>query len=104
MSSLNIKNIAFYAFFKPTFDLEHSRDVLLNRMRELEIKGTILLAPEGINCSLSGIVEKMDTFVPFLFETIGIPIPELKISYSTEVPFKRSLVKVKPYIVAKPGE
>lgn len=103
MSDLNIKNIAFYAFFKPAFNLEHTRDVLHNRMGELKIKGTILLGPEGINCSLSGTKEKMDTFLQFLLETINIPDPQLKISYSKEMPFKRSLVKVKPFIVAKPG-
>jgi UPF0176 protein len=104
MSDLNTKNIAFYTFFKPGFDLGSTRDVLYNRMCELEIKGTILLGEEGINCSLSGITEKMDTFLQFLFETINIPAPELKISYSEKIPFKRSLVKVKPLIVAKPGE
>jgi UPF0176 protein len=103
MNNLNIKNVSFYAFFKPTFDHEQTRAVLHSRMCELEIKGTILLASEGINCSLSGITEKMDTFLQFLFETINITAPELKISYSKEMPFKRSLVKLKPYIVAKPG-
>jgi len=45
----------------------------------------------------------MDTFLKFLFETIGIAAPDLKVSYSDELAFKRSLVKVKPCIVAKPG-
>jgi len=103
MSILNIKNITFYTFFKPTFDLGNARDVLRRRMGELKIKGTILLSPEGINFSLSGIIEKLDTFLQFLFETIHITNPKLKISYSKEMPFKRSLVKVKPFIVAKPG-
>jgi UPF0176 protein len=104
VSDLNIKNVAFYAFFKPSFDLEQARGILHNRMREHEIKGTILLAQEGINCSLSGVTENMDFFLQFLFETIGIPKPELKISYSKEIPFKRSLVKIKPNIVAEPGD
>lgn len=100
----NIKNIAFYAFFKPGFKLEDARDLLLQRMRELDIKGTILLAAEGINCSLSGISDQMDIFLPFLFDTISIPEPTLKISYGQKTAFKRSLVKVKPFIVAKPGK
>ena len=100
----NIKNIAFYSFFKPSFNLEHARDVIQHRMGELKIKGSILLAQEGINCSLSGITEGMDTFLQFLLKTIGITNPKLKISYSEEIPFKRSLVKVKPFIVAKPGK
>ena len=98
-----IKNIAFYAFFKPAFELGAARDLLLHRMQELDIKGTILLAPEGINCSLSGITDAMDAFLKFLFEITGIRDPELKISYGEKIAFKRSLVKVKSYIVAKPG-
>jgi UPF0176 protein len=98
-----IKNIAFYAFFKPAFELKTARGLLLDSMRKLDIKGTILLAPEGVNCSLSGITDKMDVFLPFLFDTFGIPEPELKISYSKKIAFKRSMVKVKPYIVAKAG-
>ena len=46
----------------------------------------------------------MDVFLQFLFETINITRPELKISYSEEIPFKRSRVKVKAFIVAKPGD
>jgi UPF0176 protein len=103
MSHRNIKNIAFYAFFKPDFDLDHAQKVLRDRMGELKIKGTILLGPEGTNCSLSGVTEQMDVFLQFLFKTVRIATPELKISYSQEIPFKRSLVKIKPYIVAKPG-
>ncbi len=98
------KNIAFYSFFKPSFELEPARDLLRVRMQELGIKGTILLAAEGINCSLCGLPEQMDAFLEFLLQTIGISTPELKTSYSDALVFKRSLVKVKPYIVAAPGQ
>jgi len=100
---VDIKNVAFYAFFKPAFNLEATRDALRHRMGELKIKGSILLGVEGINCSISGITENMDTFLQFLFETTGIANPPLKISYSKEIPFKRSIVKVKPFIVPTPG-
>ena len=73
-------------------------------MRELNIKGTVLLAPEGINCSLSGITGSMDAFLGFLLCTIQIRMPEIKISHSDTLAFKRSVVKVKPYIVANPGK
>ena len=103
MNDLKIKNIAFYAFFKPAYDLEEAREALQQRMGALHIKGTILLANEGINCSLSGTTKEIDTFLEFLFKTAGISAPELKISYSEQIPFKRGLVKIKPHIVAKPG-
>lgn len=104
MGHMNIKNIAFYAFFKPTFALEPARDALLNRMRAQGIKGTILLSPEGINCSICGLPQDIDTFLEFLLETIHITDPKLKISYSHDMAFKRTLVKIKPFIVAKPGD
>jgi len=101
---MRIKNIAFYTFFKPNFDLDHVRDMLNQRMETLGIKGTILLAPEGINASLSGLTDQLDSFMAFLLETTGIPTPPLKISYSQTIPFKRGLVKVKECVVAKPGQ
>jgi UPF0176 protein len=104
MDSLKVKNIAYYTFFKPAFNLEQVSKTLHARMLELKIKGTILIGEEGINCSLSGLTADLDTFLVFLFNTIGIANPELKISYSKEIPFKRSLVKIKPYIVAQPGK
>ncbi len=72
-------------------------------MHQLDIKGTLLLSQEGINGSFAGPSEKMDTFVKFLLQTIGIPNPSLKVSYSEKMPFTRALVKVKPAIVAEPG-
>ena len=103
MNDLNFKNIAFYAFFKPNFDFEQMRRILLGRMHTLGIKGTILLGDEGVNCSLSGMAAEMDGFLGFLFESIGVKEPELKISYSKDIAFKRSRIKIKPHIVPQPG-
>ncbi len=100
---MKIKIVAFYHFFKPNFDLHFARTLLRQRMIEQGIKGSILLAFEGINSSLAGPIKEMDFFIPFLLETIHITNPILKISYADTVPFKRSLVKVKPEIVAEPG-
>lgn len=100
----NIKNIAFYSFFKPGFELVPTRDLLRQHMREEEIKGTILLANEGINCCLSGAAENIDRYLQFLLKTIGIAKPELKVSFTEKIIYKRCLVKVKKYIVAKPGD
>ena len=72
MNPLTIKNIAFYKFFRPTFDLAVARVALRDRMRELEIKGTLLISPEGINGSFAGSPEKTDAFVKFLLQIIGI--------------------------------
>ena len=100
---LKIKNIAFYAFFTPIFNLEDAKTKLRQHMVNLGIKGSILIAPEGINCSLSASVDKMDEFLDFIFLIIGIDRPEIKVSYSKEIPFRRVVVKVKEHIVAQPG-
>ena len=99
-----IKNIAFYHFFKPDFDLETAKDALRLRMLELGIRGSILLAQEGINGSFAGPDQEMDVFMTFLLETVHLKNPVLKISYTDDIPFKRTLVKVKPEIVAEPGK
>ena len=104
MNDLNFKNIAFYAFFKPGFDLEQTRSILLERMQAQVIKGTILLGSEGVNCSLSGLVEEMDSFLKSFFETIGVTEPKYKISYSSKIAFKRCRIKIKPHIVPQPGK
>jgi UPF0176 protein len=103
MTTLPIKNIAFYSFFKPSYDLENMRDILHTQMQEMNIKGSILFANEGINGSLCGITKEMNAFLEFLFKTIDITPPELKISYSKEMSFKRIRVRVKTFIVPQPG-
>ncbi len=103
MNNLPIKNISFYHFFNPTIDLQETKGLLRARMLELGIRGSILLAEEGINASLSGASKEMDLFLSFLFETIHITSPDIKISHSKKITFKRSLVKVKPFIVHPPG-
>ncbi len=101
---MDIKNVAFYSFFKPSVDLQKTADLLRQRMLDLGIKGTILLADEGINASLCGVVTAMDEFLAFLFQTLKVQPPEIKVSFTKDMPFRRSLVKVKPFIVAKPGD
>lgn len=101
---MTIKNIAFYLFFKPSIDLRITRNTLHSRMLDLGIKGTILLASEGINSSFAGTTENIDAFLTFLFDTLGIKDPVLKISYSETIPFKRARVRLKKYIVVAPGK
>ncbi len=100
---MRIKNIALYQFYKPTYYLKTVQKALLERMKELGIKGTILLATEGINCMFAGPEKEIDTFLDFLFQTIGRTIDNQKVSYSQDIPFLRSVVKIKPFIVAQPG-
>jgi UPF0176 protein len=99
---MNIKVISFYHFFKPDFNLEIMRMSLRLRMIELELRGTILLATEGINASLAGPIEEIDLFMAFFKDQTHIN-PTLKVSYCEKIPFKRTLVKIKSDIVCPPG-
>ncbi len=64
-----------------------------------DICGTILLAPEGINGTVAGIGEKLDTFVDALDRIAGVRQGELKYSTSTGKPFLRAKIKVKREII-----
>lgn len=76
---------------------------LHRKMRELGIRGTLLLAPEGINAGYSGPPEPLDAFTKFLIQEIGISPPVLKVSWSEKIAFSRALVKIKKHIVPPPG-
>lgn len=94
-----ILNIATYRFVTLT-DLEALRTKLLDAANTAGLKGTILLASEGINLFLAGPTAVLEAFIAEQFESdprlTGL---DLKRSYSDEVPFKRMKVKIKPEIV-----
>ncbi len=93
-----IVNIAAYKFI--SFD-----DTLAKRpqfqalCRELDLKGTILLTPEGINLFLAGVRESVDRFLAWLRADQRFADLEVKESYSDTQPFKRMLVKIKREII-----
>ncbi|MEK7654816.1 MAG: rhodanese-related sulfurtransferase [Pseudomonadota bacterium] len=73
-----------------------------------KIKGTILVAPEGINSTVSGSEEDIDTLLAFLKSQF--PKITWKISYADTLPFYRMKIRIKKEIVtlrrpeAKPFE
>ena len=72
---------------------------LLALMQELEVRGTLLLASEGINGTIAGSRESVDSVVQWLSSQSGLNEIETKESYSDKAPFKRSKVKLKKEIV-----
>jgi UPF0176 protein len=63
------------------------------------IKGTFLVAPEGINASVSGAPESVAELMTWLRLDIRFQDLESKDSFATDHPFRRLKVKVKPEIV-----
>ena len=68
-------------------------------MQKLNLRGTILLTPEGINLFLSGKPLDIASFLEWLRSDARLTDIEVKFSYSDEVAFKRMLVKLKKEII-----
>jgi UPF0176 protein len=96
--SLPITNIAAYHFTSLN-DLPLWRERIFNKTDELELKGTVLLAHEGINLFLAGHRERVDAFLTWLRGCVPFAAIKVKFSDSEAVPFKRLKVKVKNEII-----
>jgi len=80
--------------------LQTLRHKMKARCLELELKGTILLAPEGINCFMAGAEEKVREFQTYLRDEIGLKGLVYKENWSEIPPFNRMLVKLKKEIIS----
>ncbi|WP_412058273.1 rhodanese-related sulfurtransferase [Bartonella sp. DGB2] len=63
------------------------------------IKGTLLLAREGINGTVAGKAEDIACLVAFITEQPELAAPEIKYSYASKMPFRRMKVRLKQEIV-----
>jgi UPF0176 protein len=75
------------------------REPLQNFCRQWDIKGSLLLAHEGINGTVSGTREAIDALVNYLQQDQRFIGLEYKESQANIQPFKRMLVKLKKEIV-----
>ncbi len=91
-------NIAAYKFIRFDDTLE-KRSAFQTICHDLELKGTILLTPEGINLFLAGLRESIDSFLLWLRADPRFSDLQVKESYSAEQSFKRMLVKIKREII-----
>lgn len=93
-----ILNISCYKF-TPLPDAAALRDTLAQRAQALDLKGTVLLAEEGINFFLAGPAAQVRAFVDALREDERFADLAPKESWSDAVPFRKMLVKVKREII-----
>jgi UPF0176 protein len=89
---------AFYRFV-PLRHLPELRQQLLGRFAALNLCGTLLLAPEGINGTLAGEAAHIDAMLDVLNEKTGLPRADVKFSASADKPFNRLKIRLKKEII-----
>ena len=75
------------------------RHPLLKIMTDNQVFGTLLLASEGINGTISGTRASIDTVLHWLAQQPGLDNIDTKESYDDNIPFYRTKVKLKKEIV-----
>ena len=75
------------------------RHPLLKVMTDNKVYGTLLLASEGINGTISSTREGIDAVLSWLDQQPGLDNIDTKESWDTEIPFYRTKVKLKKEIV-----
>ncbi|UNK41276.1 sulfurtransferase [Luteimonas sp. S4-F44] len=94
-----IDNLAAY-HFAAIDDPAAVADWLRGLAEAGDLRGTVLVAPEGINLFLAGRVEAIDTLVDGVRADPRFATLQIKRSRSAAVPFARLKVKVKPEIIS----
>jgi UPF0176 protein len=89
---------AFYKFAVLS-DYSRRREPYLAFCHTHQIKGTILLAPEGINGTIAGSRESIDAVLNFLQSDQALNPLDIKESFTEIWPFKRMKVRLKREIV-----
>lgn len=87
-------NIAGYKF-EPLDGLDSLIPSFQNKCDELDLRGSIYLSPNGINFSIAGTEEAIESYLEFMEEDerfLNIP---LKRTYSATKPFRRMKVRLK---------
>ncbi|PPR77955.1 MAG: hypothetical protein CFH01_01269 [Alphaproteobacteria bacterium MarineAlpha2_Bin1] len=96
---MNKYKIASFYQFLDFFDYKESKKNIELLLLNKNITGTVLLASEGINATISGDSISLDKTLDSLMKIVNIDKLNIKFSYSLNRPFKRLRVKIKNEIV-----
>ena len=91
--------IAALYLFVPLRDPISIRQKMIEELAPLNLCGTLLIAPEGINGTLAGSTESVENMLALLGRYFGLTRREVKFSYTDEKPFKRFKIRLKQEIV-----
>lgn len=95
----SIVNIAGYRFVDLP-DRDELRTPMINACKATSLRGTILLAHEGINFFLAGTQQGVDDFLVFLDSDVRFLDIPLKVSHTDYQPFNRMNVRLKKEIIS----
>ena len=101
MKNLKFTIITFYQFKKNT-NVEKLQNLLKNFCSFNKIKGTIILAEEGINGTVAGLIKPIN-LLELEIQKLGFRKLELKRSFYKFMPFNRLKIKIKNEIVTFDG-
>ena len=93
-----VLNVSAYKFVGLS-DTAQWRASIRSQAQASALKGTVLLADEGINLFLAGAAEALREFIEWLRSHPELADLESKESWSDATPFRRLIVKVKPEII-----
>ena len=89
---------ALYRFVRLD-NFENLREPLLEVMLRHQLRGTLLLAAEGINGTVAGTAQAVEFLLEYLRSDDRLRDLDCKLSFDDEMPFYRSRVKLKREIV-----
>ncbi|MCU0809674.1 MAG: sulfurtransferase [Thiobacillaceae bacterium] len=95
---MHVVNISCYKFISLS-NREALKAAFSQRCQALDLKGTILLAPEGINVFLAGSREAIDAIVAWLRADPRFADLQPKESLSASAPFRKLRVRLKKEII-----
>ena len=98
MNTTPFKVVAFYSFTNLS-NLTQLQEDINEFLQKRDIKGTVLLASEGINGTLAGLELSIDEFKNFLKSKNLYEAENYKTSECEQDPFPRLKIKLKDEIV-----
>jgi len=99
VNNLEFLNVAGYKF-EPLENLDSLIPEFQNKCDELSLKGSVYLSPNGINFSIAGTEENIDTYIKFMEEDSRFRDIPLKKTFSETQPFRRMKVRLKKEIIS----
>ncbi len=95
----NMKVVSFYRFI-PVKNIKAIKRLIENKLIKKNIKGTILIATEGINGSVAGEYSDIEILLKFIKHILSIRKLEIKVNEVDMYPFNKMRVRLKKEIVS----